>query len=528
MNAKIEGSTGFNFQNSYTNLSKFFYSRVKGDYVENPRLVIINEPLAEELGLNVEFLKSKEGTKILSGSTKAEGGAYIAQGYCGHQFGHFAMLGDGRAMLIGEQITPKGERYDIQLKGSGRTPYSRHGDGKAALGPMIREYIISEGMYHLGIPTTRSLAVVRTNEPVYREDVEHGAVLARVAESHLRFGTFQYVANQGKYEDLEALADYAIERHYNFIHKNHNNNVNNNKKDKKVIDINREVVDNVHKNKDEKLESVDYYKKYREFLYEVMVKQAYLVAKWKGIGFIHGVMNTDNMSICGETIDYGPCAFMDVYNYETVFSSIDTGGRYCYGNQHIIAEWNLCRFAESLLPLLADTKAEAIEVAQGVISQFGENYYKEWMEVMRRKIGIFNEELQDKALIEDLLDLMEKYQADFTNTFLSLTFDIYKEENLLFNSEEFKYWMEKWQERLERQEESLEESKNLMKANNPAIIPRNHRVEEAISAAEKGNYKVMGKLLEALKNPYDHREEQKEYSKLPPKSEFKYKTYCGT
>lgn len=480
---------GWNFDNTYINLPKFFYSKINLDPVSSPELIILNEELGKDLGLNVDALKNYEGTLIFSGNKKIEDGAYIAQAYGGHQFGYFTILGDGRALLIGEQITPSGERYDIQLKGSGRTPYSRGGDGRAALGPMLREYIISEAMYGLKIPTTRSLAVIKTGEPVIRESIKKGAILTRVASSHIRFGTFQYVSSFGKVEDLKALADYCLKRHFPYI-------------------------------KDDN-------SKYIHLLNEVIKSQASLVAKWQSVGFIHGVMNTDNMTISGETIDYGPCAFMDQYNPETVFSSIDRNGRYSYKNQPIMAEWNLCRFAESLLPLLSNDKNEAIKIAQNSISNFSEIYYSNWISIMRSKLGLFNEEIQDKSIIEDLLSMMEKYNEDYTNTFISLTFDKNKDSKM-FNSDEFKYWNKLWMERLQRQEQSQDIVKNLMMNSNPAVIPRNHRVEEALEAADKGDFSIMKKLLDVLANPYEHSNNKQEYSKLPKPTSCPYRTYCGT
>ena len=479
---------GWNFDNSYLDLPKVFYSKININPVSNPQLVILNKELGTSLGLNNEFLGSKEGVKILSGSETLEGGAYIAQAYGGHQFGYFSMLGDGRALLIGEQITPSNKRYDIQLKGSGRTPYSRGGDGRAVLGPMIREFIISEAMYNLKIPTTRSLAVVKTGERVYRETVKEGAVLTRIASSHIRFGTFQYISQWGSKEQLKALADYSIKRHYPNIKDDEN--------------------------------------KYINFLKEVIKGQASLVSKWQTVGFIHGVMNTDNMTISGETIDYGPCAFMDTYNPDTVFSSIDTSGRYSYKNQPKMLGWNLCRFAESLLPLFSDNQNEAVNIAQEAISTYNDIFYNNWMSIMRSKLGLFNEEVLDKAIIEDLLSMMEKYKEDYTNTFVSLTLNKNMDKGM-FISEEFKNWYKNYQERLKRQENSIEEVEKLMKESNPYVIPRNHRVEEAIDAADKGDFSVMIKLLEILSKPYEYSEEAEEYTKVS-KTSGCYKTYCGT
>ena len=480
---------GWNFDNTYLDLPKVFYSKININPVSNPQLVILNKELGKSLGLDNEFLESKEGVKILSGSETLEEGAFIAQAYGGHQFGYFTMLGDGRALLIGEQITPSNKRYDIQLKGSGRTPYSRGGDGRAVLGPMIREYIISEAMHNIKIPTTRSLAVVKTGEKVYRETVKEGAVLTRVASSHIRFGTFQYISQWGSKEQLKALADYSIKRHYPNIKDDEN--------------------------------------KYINFLKEVIKAQASLVAKWQTVGFIYGVMNTDNMTISGETIDYGPCAFMDTYNPDTVFSSIDTSGRYSYKNQPKMLGWNLCRFAESLLPLFSDDQNEAVNIAQEAISTYNDIFYNNWMSIMRSKLGLFNEEVLDKAIIEDLLSIMEKYKEDYTNTFVSLTTGKNMDKGMFIN-EEFKNWYKVWKERLTRQDNSSDEINKLMKESNPYVIPRNHRVEEAIEAAEKGDLSVMINLIEVLSRPYEYSDDNDDYTKLPKNINCNYKTYCGT
>ncbi|MEX6586225.1 protein adenylyltransferase SelO [Paraclostridium bifermentans] len=488
-NNKKNIETGWNLNNSYMNLPDFFYSKINLNPVPSPSLVILNDSLAKFLGLNIDSLKSKDGIELLSGNKKIDEGAFIAQAYAGHQFGHFTMLGDGRALLIGEQINPSGNRFDIQLKGSGKTPYSRGGDGRAVLGPMLREYIISEAMYGLGVPTTRSLAVIKTGESVIRENIKKGAILTRVASSHIRFGTFEYALNYGGVKSVKELADYTINRHYSHI-------------------------------KDDE-------DKYINLLKEVINAHAKLVAKWQSIGFIHGVMNTDNMTISGESIDYGPCAFMDNYKPDTVFSSIDRYGRYSYENQPNMAEWNLCRFAETLLPLISDDKNEAIKIAQDAISDFSEIYYLNWIKNMRFKLGLFDEELQDKALIEDLLSMMEKYREDFTNTFIALTFNNINKKGM-FDSEEFKSWYSLWNERLKRQENSQDEVFKLMKKSNPAVIPRNHRVEEALEAADKGDFNFFKKLITVLEKPYEHSKEQEEYAKLPKPSSCAYRTYCGT
>ncbi|WP_289139139.1 YdiU family protein [uncultured Brevibacillus sp.] len=484
--ARVE--PGWNFDNSYASLPTTFFTKVNQSPVGSPQVIMLNEPLAAALGLKVQGLE--QAADVLAGNETPEGAFPLAQAYAGHQFGHFTMLGDGRALLLSEQITPNGERFDIQLKGSGRTPYSRRGDGKAALGPMLREYIISEAMHGLGIPTTRSLAVVSTGEPIYRETVQPGAVLTRVAASHIRVGTFQYAAAWCSEQELRALADYTLERHY----------------PEGLAEENR----------------------YLFLLKQVIKRQAALIAKWQLVGFIHGVMNTDNMALSGETIDYGPCAFMDAYDPETVFSSIDTQGRYAYGNQPYIAVWNLARFAETLLPLLDSSEEQALKLGEEAISQFAEQYRSNWVSGMRAKLGIFNEEPEDEALIEGLLSIMQKERADFTNSFRALTLEK-PEETPLFGTEEFTQWHEQWQTRLTRQKESKADSLQLMRSSNPAVIPRNYRVEEALEAAvQKGDYSVMKQLLAVLADPYAYSPEQEEFSALPPCSNRPYQTYCGT
>lgn len=487
---KAMQEAGWNFDNSYARLPESFFSSLNLNPVRSPKLIILNKKLAEALGLNMEALQSEDGVEVLAGNRIPEGAFPIAQAYAGHQFGHFTMLGDGRALLLGEQITPLGKRFDIQLKGSGKTRYSRRGDGRAALGPMLREYIISEAMHALGIPTTRSLAVVTTGETVIRETDLPGAILTRVADSHIRVGTFQYVLKWGTIDELRVLADYTLQRHF----------------------PEAEAGDNP----------------YLSLLKEVIKRQATLIAKWQLVGFIHGVMNTDNMAISGETIDYGPCAFMDAYDPATVFSSIDIQGRYAYGNQPRIAAWNLSRFAETLLPLLHDDHEQAVKLAQDAISDFTELYRSNWIAGMRAKLGIGNEEKQDESLIEDLLTIMQKYRADYTNTFLALTFGRI-EDTVLSGTSEFAQWHEMWQARRGRQQGSKSTSYQLMQNSNPALIPRNHRVEEALeSAVQQGDYSVMERLLIALSNPYTHSTEQAEYCTLPPQSAIPYRTYCGT
>ena len=406
-------------ENTYIKLPSKFFTTQYPEKVREPKVVALNKTLAKSIGIDVSFLESEEGANFLSGNKILDGTTPIAQAYAGHQFGYFTILGDGRAVLLGEYITKDEERVDIQLKGSGRTPYSRGGDGKASLGPMLREYIISEGMYALGIPTTRSLAVVTTGEDVLREDFLPGAILARIAKSHLRVGTFQFVSSLGNKEYLNELADYTLDRHFKGSYKGN---------------------------------------PYEYLLNEVVKRQAELISKWQLVGFIHGVMNTDNMSIAGETIDYGPCAFMDIYDPSTVFSSIDLNGRYAYENQPGIGGWNLARFAESILPLLDDDKDKAIEIANRALDRYNQLYLNNWYSGMRKKLGLFNEEEVDKDLIEGLLSIMLKYKADYTNTFYNLTIGKFTSMDI-FYMDEFKRWYTLWNERLSRQEESKEEAK---------------------------------------------------------------------
>lgn len=479
-----------NLENTYSQLPKSLFSFQNPSKLDDCKLVFFNTTLSEELGLNKDFLKSYDGIQFLSGNKILENTTPISQAYAGHQFGHFTMLGDGRAVLLGELISRNKERFDIQIKGSGRTPYSRGGDGKATLGPMLREYIISEGMHGLGIPTTRSLAVISTGEDILREEFLPGAILDRIAKSHIRVGTFEFARNFCDIEDLKLLADYTLKRHFEI-------------------------------------------KKYEEnpYLYllnEVIKNQALLISKWQLVGFIHGVMNTDNMLISGETIDYGPCAFMDTYDPNTVFSSIDINGRYAYGNQPKIGAWNLARFAESLLPLLDRDIDKAIEIAEEALSNYETLYNKYWENGMKAKLGIFNSEEDDKKLIFSLLNIMKDYKADYTNTFRNLTLENLTEGEI-FKSNDFKNWYKIWKERLIRQNKPITESINLMKMNNPTIIPRNYKVEEALHAAVTNNdYSIMKELLDVIKNPYDYSNINEEYSKPPKPTSCAYKTYCGT
>ncbi|MFF2481038.1 YdiU family protein [Paenibacillus sp. NPDC058071] len=494
MNDKVAigAETGWHFDNSYARLPEKLFTPLGPRSVSVPKLAVLNDRLALSLGLDPEALRTESGAAVLAGGAMPTGAFPLAQAYAGHQFGHFNRLGDGRAMLIGEQLAPNGERYDIQLKGSGRTPYSRGGDGLAALGPMLREYIISEAMHGLGIPTTRSLAVTETGESIVREKLLPGAVLARVAASHLRVGTFQFVSAWGTKEELRALADYTVSRHYPEIAEEGGSG------------------------------------RYLALLQGVMERQAALVAKWQLVGFIHGVMNTDNMALSGETIDYGPCAFMDGYHPGTVFSSIDSEGRYAYGNQPYIASWNLARFAETLLPLLDESMDHAVKIAEEAIHAFPDRYYANWLSGMRAKLGLIGEEAEDEALIEELLTMMRDAGADYTNTFLAFTFDTPVEPSLSGHAS-FAEWYVKWRARAGGGAEREATSRQLMRNSNPAVIPRNHRVEEALEAAEKqGDYSVMERLLTALENPYAHTDQQREYASPAGDSDRPYRTYCGT
>jgi uncharacterized protein YdiU (UPF0061 family) len=481
---------GWTFDNSYAQLPEVFYVRLNPVPVREPKLVVFNKPLAQSLGLIPEVLQGEEGAVVFAGNRIPEGAEPLAQAYAGHQFGYFTMLGDGRAILMGEQITPTGERVDIQFKGSGKTPFSRNGDGRAALGPMLREYIISEALNALGIPTTRSLAVVTTGEPVFRETPLQGAILTRTAASHIRVGTFQYAAAQDNPDALRTLADYTLHRHFPDLAAAEN--------------------------------------PYLALLQAVMERQASLVSRWLLVGFIHGVMNTDNMALCGETIDYGPCAFMDAYDPNTVFSSIDQNGRYAYGRQPQIAQWNLARFAETLLPLIHEDQQKAVSLATDAVSGFPDTFRQFWLAGMRAKLGLSNQEADDSALVEDLLDGMQRHGADFTNTFRDLASGSLPEASV-FQAPEFKAWFERWQARLKRQSDSREASRRIMNTHNPAVIPRNHRVEEALAAAtEQADFSVMENLLEVLSHPYQDPPEEAGYHLPPPPSAEPYRTFCGT
>ena len=479
---------GWCFDNTYSKLPDPFKEEINPIPVKNPELVILNKDLSKELNLDFSNLDNKKISELFSGNSLPLGASSIAQAYAGHQFGHFTMLGDGRAVLIGEHLSKKKERYDIQFKGSGKTTFSRNGDGRAALGPMLREYIISEAMYNLNIPTTRSLAVVKTGEEVVRETPLHGAILTRVASSHIRVGTFQYIAAREKKDELEILLNYVIKRHYP--------NIQNSKE--KALDL----------------------------LKVVLEKQIDLVINWMRVGFIHGVMNTDNMSISGETIDYGPCAFMDTYDPKTVFSSIDQMGRYAYCNQPVITKWNLSRFAECLIPLIDKDQNKSIELATEIINSFEKRYEEKWLNMMRDKLGLFGVEDKDKFLILDLLTWMHQKKMDYTNTFCHLmNFEIEKKQN--FKDNDFLNWKKRWQDRLKVNNNTPEKYLKLMKSVNPLVIPRNHIVEDVLSEANNGNTKPLKKFLEVLNKPYSDQKDLISFQ-IPSSSNEKYQTFCGT
>ena len=479
---------GWHFNNTYSKLSDTFREEIKPVPVHNPELLMLNERLATELNLNFSDIDKDELSKIFSGNSLPNGSNSIAQAYAGHQFGHFTMLGDGRAVLIGEHTTRSNKKYDIQFKGSGKTAFSRNGDGRAALGPMLREYIISEAMNALNIPTTRSLAVIKTGENIQRETALQGAILTRVASSHIRVGTFQYIAARQKENELKTLLDYTIDRHYPEI-KDSNN---------KAIDL----------------------------LNLLIERQCDLVVNWMRVGFIHGVMNTDNMTVSGETIDYGPCAFMDAYDPKTVFSSIDQMGRYAYCNQPLITKWNLARFAECLVPLIDNDQDKAVKIATETINSFEKKYEEKWMNMMRDKLGLFGLDNKDKFLILDLLTWMHEQKADYTNTFCHLM-DLNLKKDKIFEENNFLKWRKRWEERSLKNNNTPKKCVELMRSNNPLVIPRNHKIEEALEAAEQNNLEPMNKILEILNKPYNEQKDIADYQS-PSILDEKYQTFCGT
>ncbi|QPF87715.1 YdiU family protein [Bradyrhizobium genosp. L] len=486
----------FPFQNTYAALPANFFARVAPTPVASPRLIKLNRPLAVQLGLDPDLLSTSEGAEILSGKRLPDGADPIAMAYAGHQFGNFVpQLGDGRAILLGEVIDQNGVRRDIQLKGSGPTPFSRRGDGRAALGPVLREFIVSEAMFALGVPTTRSLAAVITGERVQREIALPGAVLTRVASSHIRVGTFQFFAARGDTDGVRALADHVIARHYP--------------------------------------ELKGTAQPYHGLLAAIVARQASLVARWLLVGFIHGVMNTDNTSISGETIDYGPCAFLDAYNPAQVFSSIDEMGRYAYANQPRIALWNLTRLAECLLPLLDSDTDKAVEQAQTILGEFPEKFTAAYQAGLRAKVGFYAARDGDEALIQDLLDAMAKNGADFTLTFRKLadaTADDAADVRAQFTDPAaFDEWAGRWRARLALEPHDAAERKAAMQVVNPAFIPRNHRIEAVIAAAvDNDDYAPFEELLTVLAKPYEDQPQYAAYTEPPLPEQRVMRTFCGT
>ena len=478
---------GWHFDNTYSKLSKTFREEIKPTPVHDPNLVILNEELAKDLNLDFSKIDNKDLAELFSGNVLPNDTNTIAQAYAGHQFGHFTMLGDGRAVLLGEHLVNNTKRFDIQFKGSGRTSFSRSGDGRAVLGPMLREYIISEAIHALNIPTTRSLAVVSTGEKVVRENLLPGAILTRVASSHIRVGTFQYIAAKQNIDDLTTLVDYTIERHYPEIQSSMN----------KALDL----------------------------LSLVMEKQCQLVINWMRVGFIHGVMNTDNMTLSGETIDYGPCAFMDHYDPKTVFSSIDKFGRYSFSNQPPITKWNLARLAECLIPLIDKNEDQAIKIATEIIDNFQNIYEIKWLNMMRDKLGLFGEDKNDLKLINNLFNWMQSNKADYTNTFCYLM-NISSIQDQIYKDKDFIDWSKNWEKRILINGGSKENSLELMKKNNPIVIPRNHKVEEVLEAANNNDLKPMYELLSILKKPYTKQINIEKFQ--TPSNNQNYQTFCGT
>ncbi len=485
----------FAFDNSYVRELGGLYEPWRAAPVPAPQLLALNEELATELGVDADALRAPDGVAVLAGNATPEGASPVAQAYAGHQFGGYSpRLGDGRALLVGEVIDVHGRRRDLHLKGSGRTPFARGGDGKAAVGPMLREYVIGEAMHALGIPTTRALAVVATGEPVARDTILPGAVLTRVAASHLRVGTFEYAAAQGDPTLVRRLADHAIARHTPDADEAEN--------------------------------------PYLAFFEGVVAAQASLVARWMLVGFIHGVMNTDNMTISGETIDYGPCAFMDAFEPATVFSSIDHGGRYAYGNQPQIAQWNLARLAETLLPLFHVETDTAVAAAVDVLQSFPDRYLEHWGHGMRAKLGLADARPEDGALIDDLLALLRAQRVDFTSCFRALSSsvrgDAARARSLFTEPSAFDAWADRWRARLSSQASDPQAVAEAMDRVNPVYVARNHLVEEALAAASAGDLGPFRRLLDVLAQPFDERPGLEPYAEPAPASFGAYRTFCGT
>ncbi len=482
------------FDNTYAQLPNAFYASVRPAQVTQPEFLRVNPALAELLGLDPEWLQSAEGLAVFSGNEVPNGAEPLAMAYCGHQFGNLVpQLGDGRAVLLGEVVGADGIRRDLQLKGAGRTPFSRQGDGLSALGPVVREYVVSEAMAALGVPTTRALAAVASGDRVYRETIQPGGVFTRVAKSHIRVGTFQWFAIREDHNNLQRLADYTIERLYPEAREEPN--------------------------------------PYRALMRAVVERQADLIAYWMSLGFIHGVMNTDNMNISGETIDYGPCAFMDAYHPQKKFSSIDHGGRYAYGNQASIGQWNLARFAETLLPLLADEQEAAIEWAQSVLGEYQEIFQAALRQRFAAKIGLREGSVSNWELVESLLEAMAAAQADFTLVFRHLADALETDrdaelETCFQGSPMLAAWLERWRQALVPAERP--QAVATMRATNPILIPRNHRIEQAIQAANIGDYRPFQRLNDALQSPFENREAFAEYEAPPKPEEVVGATFCGT
>ena len=475
----------WNFDNSFLNLPKDFYSIVEAEKIPNPEIILYNKSLSSELNINIKNIKNSTMAEILTGQKKEEKDIYFSQAYAGHQFGYFTILGDGRALILGEHINKKNQRFDIQLKGSGKTPYSRQGDGKATLGSMLREYIVSESMNYLNIPSTRSLALVLTGENILREKLDPGAILIRVAQSHLRVGTFELALYKKNKKNIIDLANYSIDRHYPQLNNSSN--------------------------------------KYQQFFEKVAERQLDLIINWMRVGFIHGVMNTDNMTITGETIDYGPCAFIDEYLSKKVFSSIDHMGRYSFENQPRIALWNLSRFAETILFLIDDDEKKAIKKAELILNKFQEDFHKKWLQMMKTKIGLIENDEKDKLLITDLLDIMEKNNLDYTNTFVNIQNGEFKNNDFLRN------WEKNYKQRKKLEKKDNKFLNQLMIKNNPIIIPRNHIIEKFIKEAENYNYKNIKLFLDLMKKTYQNNNDTPDYFKQPPKDNEKVlQTFCGT
>jgi len=479
------------FDNSYYTLPGSFFSNQRPTPVSSPSMIALNEPLAEELGIDAAFLASDDGLEMLSGNAILEGSQPIATVYAGYQFGHWnPQLGDGRAILLGEIINHAGKRFDLQLKGSGPTLYSRGGDGRAPLGPVLREYIVSEAMHSLGIPTTRSLAAVFTGDSVQRESSEPGAILTRIASSHIRFGTFQYFAARGDIEALTLLADHVVSRHYP--------------------------------------EALDADNPYLELLDQVMKKLALLVSKWQGLGFIHGVMNTDNMLVCGETVDYGPCAFMDEFNPGKVFSSIDSTGRYGYQNQPGIAQWNLMTFAQALIPLLAASQEKAIERAKNILEKFSQEYADQYNSLMARKIGLSPDNPATPDLITSLLEILGNQNLDYTLSFRSLMHTLLTGEQQTNDSRVWLDWNKRWLKQF-HSTASKTEALSTMENINPVCIPRNHIIEDVIFQTKEGdNLASFNSLMQALQQPFDPKWMDTVYAKGPNPDQVVSQTFCGT